>query len=645
VPHPGWGLVPFALLVVQMKKQPTIIDKDSGKRRGAGRLARIIPGLLLFLLWFAPVLAGTDRQLDVRVLIDVSGSMKKNDPQNLRQPALRLLAGLLPDGIMAGVWIFDRDVTAIAPLQLVDDAWRQRAIQASQNIHSLGQFTHIEGGLQVAVGDWYQPDPNKDRHLILLTDGMVDVSQNPADSLASRERIFGDILGDLKAAGAKVHSIALSQRADLKLLQILSRETSGLNEAINNADRMQRVFMRLFQQAGKPDTLPLKDNRFQVDAGIREATVILFTGQRGDETRLIDPAHREFSARALPNNIRWHSDQGYELITIKTPEPGEWQLVADMDPDNRVMVVTDLKMHLNELPVICLAEQRPEIRVHFSSKGEKLTDADFVKIVTVSGEIIGGSQVNSFQLKPAETPGDFVLAAPLPDQAGRYQLVITGQGGTFSREARHQFEVRPALSLSRQDEAEQARVYLEIAPETLSDVRIRAQLQTAQGELPQIVLPVQLNRYEVDVSTLGFSGEASLQLRVEGSHRGAPVVLQPEPLIIIGTQTQLPPVTPEVPSPTPVEPVAPQPPAAEPEAEAEPEKAPAAEEEPAEGMGLIGWLVFAGVNLLLLGGGGLGWLIWRKRKLARELSELDDEDGLDDEQNLAEGEVEDDATS
>ena len=31
---------------------------------------------------------------DVRILIDVSGSMKKNDPNNLRAPALRLVIGL-----------------------------------------------------------------------------------------------------------------------------------------------------------------------------------------------------------------------------------------------------------------------------------------------------------------------------------------------------------------------------------------------------------------------------------------------------------------------------------------------------------------------------------------------------------------------
>lgn len=589
---------------------------------------RIMIGLLLLGLCLQPLWAEEEKQLDVRVLIDVSGSMKKNDPKNLRQPALRLLAGLLPDGIHAGVWIFDRDVSVIAPLQPVDEAWRQMAIQGSQDIHSKGQFTHIEGGLQVAVGDWYQPDPTKNRHLILLTDGMVDVSHTPADSKASRQRILKGVLADLKAAGARVHSIALSRRADLELLKTLSRETSGLNESINNADRMQRIFMRLFQQAGQPDTLPLKDNRFQVDAGIREATVILFTGTRAGETRLIDPAQRNFTAQALPPNIRWHVDQGYELITIKRPEPGEWQVVADMDPDNRVMVVTDLKMRLGELPVVFLAQEQPEVRVHFTDQGEKLTEADFVKIVTVVGELIGGTRAYSFALNPLPDEGDFVAAPELPVQPGRYQLVLTGKSETFSREARHQFEVRKALEVSHKVAAEQVNVYLEILPDSLSDARISAILTTEQADIPQIVLPMQVNRYEVEVATLAFSGQAALQFSVAGVHNGKQVVLRPDPLVIKGTKPDLPPPSPE-PEAEPVVEAEPEPeqktePPSEVQAEVE------AETEEEQGFGLIGWLLFGAGNLLVLLLAGAGWWFWRRRKAASEWDDLDEDEANGD---------------
>ena len=43
---------------------------------------------------------------DVRLVIDISGSMKKNDPENLRIPAVNMLTELVPEGSSAGVWTF-----------------------------------------------------------------------------------------------------------------------------------------------------------------------------------------------------------------------------------------------------------------------------------------------------------------------------------------------------------------------------------------------------------------------------------------------------------------------------------------------------------------------------------------------------------
>src|SRR5690606_40548020 len=41
---------------------------------------------------------------DVRILVDISGSMKETDPANLRIPAVNLLVELLPEASQAGIW-------------------------------------------------------------------------------------------------------------------------------------------------------------------------------------------------------------------------------------------------------------------------------------------------------------------------------------------------------------------------------------------------------------------------------------------------------------------------------------------------------------------------------------------------------------
>ena len=77
---------------------------------------------------------------DVRVVIDVSGSMKQNDPNNLRQPALELLVQLLPEGSKAGVWTFGRYINMMVPHRPVTGQWRETATKKSSGINSLGLF-------------------------------------------------------------------------------------------------------------------------------------------------------------------------------------------------------------------------------------------------------------------------------------------------------------------------------------------------------------------------------------------------------------------------------------------------------------------------------------------------------------------------
>ena len=54
---------------------------------------------------FAATLSATSAAspADVRVLVDVSGSMKKADPKAVRGPATALLAALLPDQSKGGI--------------------------------------------------------------------------------------------------------------------------------------------------------------------------------------------------------------------------------------------------------------------------------------------------------------------------------------------------------------------------------------------------------------------------------------------------------------------------------------------------------------------------------------------------------------
>ena len=264
----------------------------------------------LLLGWQASLLAQTEpvtAAYDIRILIDVSGSMKWNDPDNLRIPALRLLANLLPSNAQAGVWTFGRHVNMLVPLAPVDKQWKRRATKAAGEIRSNGLFTNIEDTLQKSTWDWKQDNPDIERTIILLTDGLVDIDKDANKNRASRDNIINNIVPRLAKSGATIHTIALSGEADELLLQQLAAASSGWYEKAKDAEGLERIFFRMFEKTTQPDTLPLIENKVIVDNSINEMTLLIFNRHNAQPPMVTTPKDSVFGRNSPPQNVSWRA--------------------------------------------------------------------------------------------------------------------------------------------------------------------------------------------------------------------------------------------------------------------------------------------------------------------------------------------------
>ena len=405
---------------------------------------------------------------DVRIVIDVSGSMVDTDPHNLRVPALRMLNGMIPAGAKAGVWTFGRYANMEVKWGVVNQGWRELADQGAAKIHSRGQFTDIERALQRATYGWDKPDPNSRRNLILLTDGQVDISKDQSKNAKSRDQLLNQLIPALAGNGVTLHSIALSSQTDEPLLKQMARTTSGSFEIANSADDLQRIFLRMFERATKPDTVPLVDNQFTIDKSVSEMTLLVF--RNSDQvTRLIEPDRNAHSEHQHGQHVNWRNDQGYDLITVSKPMPGLWSLDADMDPDNRVMIVTDLKLVVDELPAFSTPDQPLDIKVELHSKNKKISKNSFLKFVDFSlvHEAEGKSLSLPLNLQPSRTVKDKgiylqQLGAPLSE--GKHEIVIQADARTFSRSKRYSVDVQWPVTVDIQSTRQPGLFELKLTP-------------------------------------------------------------------------------------------------------------------------------------------------------------------------------------
>ncbi len=583
--------------------------------------------LILMLLPISLASAAQEPVSDVRVVIDVSGSMKQNDPNNLRAPAMRMLVGLMPENeARAGIWTFAKMVNMLVPWREVNDDWRQIAIEKSSQIHSHGLFTNIELALQKATANQKQADPDYRRSMILLSDGFVDLEPGKTATQVSRQRILDKLVPRLKALQMTVHTIALSDNADHELLKALSMATDGWYRQADTAEDLQRIFLHLFEQSTNRDTVPLADNQFSIDESVEEMTVLAFRKPGSAATKLQLPDGSTIGQTQQTDRIRWLHENSFDLITIDKPVPGQWQINAELDPDNRVMVVTDMQLQTSDLPNNVLVGEQFDFEARLTEQGEVITRPAFLKLV--DGQLVRQKASGQTELSLNRNTDEAVYRATLGTgfEAGRNDVIVTMKSDTFERQRRQSINVIAAPISVETTQLEQAarshRIEVEadnelINPESLS---ISALLRAQGGEeWPYEMLKTEDNRWRLTLTDLEPSQDYNLSLQLRGSTpEGRQVFLQPETITLTDnsvveaetTETVTPaqgqePAMPETPQDTPEKAVV--------EESQAKTQAPEVEENLSEPMSdTMKLLIGNGVILILL----LAGVIWWRRQTA-----------------------------
>lgn len=490
------------------------------------------------------VFAADEPVSDVRILIDVPGSMKKNDPKNLRTPALEMIVGLLPEQSKTGVWTFAKYANMLVPHREVDKKWQTEANRQTNKIHSNGLFTDIEQLLNKATINQTKPDEKSRRSVILLSDGLVDISTDPKDSKASRERILKEIVPRLKQANTAVHTIALSSGSDQALLREIALETDVWYEQVDTAEELQRVFLHLFEKAAKPDTVPLKENAFKIDDSVTEMTVLVFRKADSKPTELVQPDQNRLNSLSGVENMRWlSSESGYDLITITEPQVGEWAIDAALDPDNRVMVLTDLKLKTTDLPNNILIGETSDFDVNLTNKSEVIMRQNFLNLVKT--KLSHENELTDFveeDLNSSLRKGNYRTQVGETFQPGRNDIVTTVTSATFERQRRQSINVveMPFAISTEQLLEETTRTHrVTLKPDTslieTNKISIAAMLTAEDGsEWSYDVLKAADDNWQLTLAELEPKQEYKINLQIKTETlKGRTLFLQPNEILLV----------------------------------------------------------------------------------------------------------------
>ena len=268
-------------------------------------------------------LGAAAQDVDVRLVIDVSGSMKTGDPEYLREDVLNGLIDMLPSGNRGGVWTFGRTTNMVVPYGVVDDAWRRAARAARGHIGSTAMRTNLGEALAAAAWDAGEPSEGRERHILLVTDGRVDLSDDASINAAQRRTITNELLPRLRAANIRLDSLALSDHSDLDFLRELANATNGYAGRADTVAEVKDYLAHTLANSTSASFGAASLGSFVIADGTDEVT--LFVDHTESGFALISPTNEKIDSTSSSDTLGWQSRDGSTLTTIHSPATGTWR--------------------------------------------------------------------------------------------------------------------------------------------------------------------------------------------------------------------------------------------------------------------------------------------------------------------------------
>ncbi len=384
-----------------------------------------------------------ERGVDAVLLMDSSGSMKKTDPQGRRKPAARLFISLLGNEDRAGIVSFSSYGEILLGLTDAGGKEQKSFVASVEKVNSRGPYTNILDAVKRGH-DVLSSSTKKDRVMILMSDGQMDVGSSDQDKALSSELIT-KLLPEISKSGIKVYTIAFTDQSDQPFLEEIARKTGGAFRVARTDADLHLVFASVFEKIKTPDLIPLRGGSFSIDKNIQEVTLLITRKSPSTAVIITDPQSRRLTSKKPGPDVQWFGSGVFDMVTVKRPLPGIWGVRFNSDEGNKVFVITDLRLR-SSFNVDFVPEGRKlMLDAWIEKEGKPLDNRVILEHIRFSASMKSpGSEPVPLKLTPASGEGakpGVYQAEFTADRPGDYAINLLAEAETFRREKDFIFKV------------------------------------------------------------------------------------------------------------------------------------------------------------------------------------------------------------
>ena len=265
--------------------------------------------------------------ISVALIIDATGSMVTNDPNNMRKTAAKVFIDSAQIGDKIAIVAFNTKKYHYGRLRTIRSKADRDSLKAAVDKVGASDGTDIDLGLQGGFEELLSDGSNNAKTAVLLTDGANDPPKDTTKHLLFKNK------------GWPIYTVGLGQ-AKISELRKIATDTGG--ECVNNCavlqdpNQLQPLYFEILQKVAGGNTVfnqsvsvPQGTNqRLMPFVPADQKSATFFTGWSGTPVlmSLVSPSGRQITPSTSASDVYYATGSTYRIYTIQQPEAGQWRI-------------------------------------------------------------------------------------------------------------------------------------------------------------------------------------------------------------------------------------------------------------------------------------------------------------------------------
>ncbi|ASP49790.1 TIGR03503 family protein [Cognaticolwellia beringensis] len=151
--------------------------------------------------------------------------------------------------------------------------------------------------------------------------------------------------------------------------------------------------------------IPYFDNRFRIDEQLDEVTLLFYHRSGAQPIILVRPDGSKLNINNYPEDkVQWFDDSTFDMVKIKSPMIGPWQVIGEVQPNSKIMVVSEIRLEVTPLPEIILQGETLKMSGRLFNGEMAIDNPSFKNVLTLDVDFFStnNSAYDNFGAEPVK---------------------------------------------------------------------------------------------------------------------------------------------------------------------------------------------------------------------------------------------------